>query len=591
MLGMLGRLIKPLAFLLAILALATVCMLAGCEAIDPLVENIYFTDVYGDDAYFTSVTIGGVPVIPGVAAPHNLLSATHPDTTVGAAARGDIVTGQGVAPLWTKLAIGGAGTFLSSNAIDASWRALVAGDIPALSGVYVPYVGATANVDLGVRTLTTTGNVGFGVATVADTLVNLFSGTASAGIVRGIDLDQNSASAGAYGIDLAMAGAKTANTYGVSIFNGATSNTGGINKYCLYLRADTVWIGVGSTNYSLYIDTPVGGTTNYSIYSAGGQNYLAGNTGIGLVPDANNVLTVYASAGAADYRALSVSESSNNAGSRGANISVAGAKTAATYGASIYNTATSGTGAIKKYGLYISSTGVWNGALATNYGLYVDAPTGGAANWAAYFGGHIVQPNATYIYGTASGTGLTGIILGVDGSNNINLAYSSVFTGDLKIMSQGGTGRNVVIYGDNATAGSTLKDAPTFRAEARYWSGAASVVWSYNILHDMQTAGGTPKSQAKHSINGVDILVLENDNGTVQTFLNACSLQMSQVGTEPASTADRAGIYAIDLSPLNCTIGFDTETAVLVAGGIASTHKIPIRWNGVTYYLLATNVP
>lgn len=68
-------------------------------------------------------------------------------------------------------------------------------------------------------------------------------------------------------------------------------------------------------------------------------------------------------------------------------------------------------------------------------------------------------------------------------------------------------------------------------------------------------------------------------------------LMMPQAVTEPASTADRAGVYAIDLSANNCTIGFDTETAVIAAVGIASTHKIPVRWNGVTYYLLVTDVP
>jgi len=73
--------------------------------------------------------------------------------------------------------------------------------------------------------------------------------------------------------------------------------------------------------------------------------------------------------------------------------------------------------------------------------------------------------------------------------------------------------------------------------------------------------------------------------------LSTNSLDMTQIGVEPGSTADRAGIYAIDLSPANCTIGFNTETAVIAAIGVASTHKIPIRWNGVTYYILVTTTP
>ena len=64
-----------------------------------------------------------------------------------------------------------------------------------------------------------------------------------------------------------------------------------------------------------------------------------------------------------------------------------GAKTAADYGLSISNTATSATDSINKYGLYISSTGTWSGASANNYGLYVATPTGGTANYVAYFKG------------------------------------------------------------------------------------------------------------------------------------------------------------------------------------------------------------
>ncbi len=70
----------------------------------------------------------------------------------------------------------------------------------------------------------------------------------------------------------------------------------------------------------------------------------------------------------------------------------------------------------------------------------------------------------------------------------------------------------------------------------------------------------------------------------------AGSLDMSQIAVEPGATADRAGIYAIDLAADNATIGFFTEKAVIAAIAVASTHKIAVRWNGVTYYLLATTV-
>jgi len=59
--------------------------------------------------YLTSVTA------------HNLLSATHGDTTTGTVVRGDIITGQGATPKWTKLAIGSVGKALVSDGTDVVW--------------------------------------------------------------------------------------------------------------------------------------------------------------------------------------------------------------------------------------------------------------------------------------------------------------------------------------------------------------------------------------------------------------------------------------------------------------------------------------
>jgi hypothetical protein len=64
---------------------------------------------YDNSTYLTSVTA------------HNLLSATHGDTTTGACVRGDIITGQGISPTWTKLAIGTTGKALVSDGTDVGW--------------------------------------------------------------------------------------------------------------------------------------------------------------------------------------------------------------------------------------------------------------------------------------------------------------------------------------------------------------------------------------------------------------------------------------------------------------------------------------
>jgi len=67
--------------------------------------------------------------------------------------------------------------------------------------------------------------------------------------------------------------------------------------------------GAGTNNYSLYLDTVSGATNNYSIYSAGGLNYLAGNIGVGYAPDNINKIYVRSSFDAsADQYGIQVRE-------------------------------------------------------------------------------------------------------------------------------------------------------------------------------------------------------------------------------------------------------------------------------------------
>jgi hypothetical protein len=55
---------------------------------------------------------------------HNLLSATHPDTAIAAPQRGDVITGQGSTPKWTRLVKGASGQVLLSDGTDALWGAV-----------------------------------------------------------------------------------------------------------------------------------------------------------------------------------------------------------------------------------------------------------------------------------------------------------------------------------------------------------------------------------------------------------------------------------------------------------------------------------
>ena len=67
--------------------------------------------------------------IPGGAS-HNLLSATHSDTTAGTVVRGDLVAGQGASPTWVRLALGLSGYVMRSDGTDALWAAIADADLP-----------------------------------------------------------------------------------------------------------------------------------------------------------------------------------------------------------------------------------------------------------------------------------------------------------------------------------------------------------------------------------------------------------------------------------------------------------------------------
>lgn len=76
----------------------------------------FTVDQQGRLTFAGNVTIGGV-----APSAHNLLSASHGDTTAAAAVRGDIMTAQGVAPLWARLAKGSAYAVLAGDGTDTAW--------------------------------------------------------------------------------------------------------------------------------------------------------------------------------------------------------------------------------------------------------------------------------------------------------------------------------------------------------------------------------------------------------------------------------------------------------------------------------------
>jgi hypothetical protein len=58
---------------------------------------------------------------------HNVLSATHSDSTAGSVVRGDLIVGKGASPKWERLALGANGKYLKSDGNDVTWADAPAG--------------------------------------------------------------------------------------------------------------------------------------------------------------------------------------------------------------------------------------------------------------------------------------------------------------------------------------------------------------------------------------------------------------------------------------------------------------------------------
>jgi len=130
----------------------------------------------------------------GLPTAHNILSASHSDTTAASVVRGDLVTGQGTTPKWATLAKGAEAYYLRAGATDVAW-----GQIQG-SEVYLPHIGATTfdSLEDFVTLSHSSGLVSGGNVTSA---AATFSAAAGTGFLRSSD----SATAQLLNIDFAAA--------------------------------------------------------------------------------------------------------------------------------------------------------------------------------------------------------------------------------------------------------------------------------------------------------------------------------------------------------------------------------------------------
>jgi len=122
----------------------------------PTVSSVSTLKFDQADGFAVTDSGGGVATVGfSGGSTHEMLSATHSDSTVGAVVRGDIITGQGVTPTWTKLGLsGGATAFLGQDGTDVSWETVGISDL-AVSGLTVPDVlQATGAASIGFSRIT-----------------------------------------------------------------------------------------------------------------------------------------------------------------------------------------------------------------------------------------------------------------------------------------------------------------------------------------------------------------------------------------------------------------------------------------------------
>lgn len=111
---------------------------------NPTRGDILYGNVTPEWAKLAAGALGDVLTMgaaePGWAAPasgtHDILSATHTDSTAAAVVRGDIIIGSGASPLWTRLAAGAPGEVLTMGANEPAWAASGAGAHDLLSATH-----------------------------------------------------------------------------------------------------------------------------------------------------------------------------------------------------------------------------------------------------------------------------------------------------------------------------------------------------------------------------------------------------------------------------------------------------------------------
>lgn len=247
---------------------STIVTLTASQALSNKTGNI--SQWTNDSSYTTLAAVAGAGYLTSVTA-HNLLSATHGDTTAATVVRGDLITGQAASPLWKRLALGTVGKVLQSDGTDVAWATPTGTGVPVLATtptLVTPVLGVASFTSL----------TGSGATVATSTPVLNLSQTWNAGAVTFTGLRFNvTNTASAAGSLVADVGVGS----NVGLFVWQNGTTGVTGSQGFYVTTDK---GLGSYDARL--------NSNLLLNSLGGsvQWGLGGTADLLLVRDAANTL-------------------------------------------------------------------------------------------------------------------------------------------------------------------------------------------------------------------------------------------------------------------------------------------------------------
>ena len=375
---------------------------------------------------------------------HNLLSASHGDTTPASAVRGDVITAQGASPTWSRLALGGiTGSVLTRNATDVLWSA----GALSFGGAYTLTIPATGTAVLG---------------TGANTRVALWSGTNTLSSDSGLTYSGGVLS-GAYG-------ALGLSYYGSGIYLRAAAakyagllSSGELAKFYwddnLGRLVGTFPLTVGTSDLTtakwyLYDDSTT--TTRPSTFVVSKQLAIVAGSSSNHFP-IQGWLSI---TGAANYTgnvgAASFQPSHSGSGTVSAMYGVNGfAQNASNgtitnaYGLNYFIQNTGGGTITTAYALRIQALNNSSGTVGTYYGLFIDAPTGAGTLTTAY-GAYI--NGASVILGNRDNVQL---IVKANATQTTNLVALQNSSGTVQ-LAIAGNGRDFIL---DTTTGSKIGTA------------------------------------------------------------------------------------------------------------------------------------